>query len=58
VDAVLAAGGRLLSDKRAPSYWSLIDAEGNVADIATWQDSDQDGDDQGGDDQDGNDQPG
>ncbi len=38
VDAVLAAGGRLLSDKHAPSYWSLIDSEGNVVDIATWQD--------------------
>ncbi len=38
VDAVLAAGGRMLSDRYAPSYWSLIDAEGNVVDIATWQD--------------------
>lgn len=38
VAAVLDAGGRLLSDKHAPGYWSLIDAEGNVADIATWQD--------------------
>ena len=38
VDAVLAAGGRLLSDRQAPKYWSLIDQEGNVADIATWQD--------------------
>jgi len=40
VDAVLAAGGRLLGDRNAPSYWSLIDAEGNVVDIATWQDRD------------------
>ncbi len=37
VDAVIAAGGRLLGDKYAPSYWSLIDVEGNVVDIATWQ---------------------
>lgn len=37
VDAVLAAGGRLLGDRHAPAWWSLIDAEGNVIDIATWQ---------------------
>jgi 4a-hydroxytetrahydrobiopterin dehydratase len=37
VDAVLAAGGRLLGDRNAPAYWSLIDPEGNVVDIATWQ---------------------
>jgi 4a-hydroxytetrahydrobiopterin dehydratase len=37
VDAVLAAGGRILGDKHAPAWWSLIDAEGNVVDIATWQ---------------------
>lgn len=37
VDAVIAAGGRLLGDRHAPAFWSLIDAEGNVVDIATWQ---------------------
>ena len=37
VDAIIAAGGRLLGDRHAPSFWSLIDAEGNVVDIATWQ---------------------
>lgn len=37
VEAVLAAGGRMLGDRHAPRYWSLIDAEGNVVDIATWQ---------------------
>lgn len=37
VDAVLAAGGRMLGDKNAPAWWSLIDPEGNVVDIATWQ---------------------
>jgi 4a-hydroxytetrahydrobiopterin dehydratase len=37
VDAIIASGGRLLSDRQAPAYWSLIDAEGNVIDIATWQ---------------------
>ncbi len=37
VDAVLAAGGRMLGDRHAPAFWSLIDPEGNVVDIATWQ---------------------
>jgi len=37
VQSVLDAGGRLLGDKYAPAWWSLIDADGNVADIATWQ---------------------
>ena len=37
VDAIIAAGGRMLGDRNAPSYWSLIDPEGNVVDIATWQ---------------------
>ncbi|NEN06137.1 4a-hydroxytetrahydrobiopterin dehydratase [Diaminobutyricibacter tongyongensis] len=37
VDAVLAAGGRMLGDTYAPAWWSLIDPEGNVVDIATWQ---------------------
>lgn len=34
-DAV-AAGGRLVSDARAPSYWVLADAQGNQACITTW----------------------
>jgi 4a-hydroxytetrahydrobiopterin dehydratase len=34
-DAV-AAGGRLVSDGRAPSYWVLADAQGNQACITTW----------------------
>lgn len=37
VDAILAAGGRMLGDRNAPAWWSLIDPEGNVVDIATWQ---------------------
>lgn len=37
VQAVLDAGGRLLGDRHAPAWWSLIDADGNVADIATWR---------------------
>jgi 4a-hydroxytetrahydrobiopterin dehydratase len=37
VAAILAAGGRMLGDRYAPAWWSLIDPEGNVVDIATWQ---------------------
>ena len=36
VAAALAAGGRLLSDEHAPAWWTLADAEGNEADVATW----------------------
>lgn len=41
IDAVLAAGGRVLGDRFAPAAVSLIDPEGNVVDIATWQGRDQ-----------------
>jgi 4a-hydroxytetrahydrobiopterin dehydratase len=37
VDAILKAGGRMLGDRYAPESWSLIDPEGNVVDVATWQ---------------------
>lgn len=37
VAAAIAAGGRLVSDRHAPMWWSLADAEGNEADVATWQ---------------------
>jgi 4a-hydroxytetrahydrobiopterin dehydratase len=36
VAAGLAAGGHLVSDEHAPAWWTLADAEGNEADIATW----------------------
>lgn len=36
VAAALAAGGRLLSDAPAPSWWVLADPEGNEACVATW----------------------
>jgi 4a-hydroxytetrahydrobiopterin dehydratase len=36
VAAALAAGGRLVSDRHAPAWWTLADAEGNEVDIATW----------------------
>jgi 4a-hydroxytetrahydrobiopterin dehydratase len=37
IAAALAAGGTLLSDKEAPAFWVLADAEGNEACITTWQ---------------------
>ena len=37
IDAAIAAGGRLLSDVRAPAFWVLADPEGNEACICTWQ---------------------
>ncbi len=35
VDAALAAGGRMVRDQFAPMWWTLADAAGNEADIAT-----------------------
>jgi len=35
VAAALAAGGRLVRDDFAPSWWTLADASGNEADVAT-----------------------
>src|SRR5439155_8111997 len=35
VAAALAAGGHLVSDEHAPQWWTLADAEGNEADVAT-----------------------
>lgn len=37
IDAAVAAGGRLLSDTRAPAFWVLADPEGNEACVCTWQ---------------------
>jgi 4a-hydroxytetrahydrobiopterin dehydratase len=37
VDAILAAGGRMLGDRYAPAWWSLVDPEGNVVDVCTWE---------------------
>lgn len=36
IAAAVAAGGRLVSDGRAPSFWVLADAQGNQACITTW----------------------
>ncbi|MFE3456669.1 VOC family protein [Nocardiopsis aegyptia] len=37
VEAALAAGGRLVSEARAPAFWVLADREGNEACVTTWQ---------------------
>ncbi len=37
VAAALVAGGRLLSDGRAPAFWVLADPEGNEVCVTTWQ---------------------
>lgn len=38
LEAALAAGGELLTDDYARSFWVLSDAEGNEVCICTWQD--------------------
>jgi 4a-hydroxytetrahydrobiopterin dehydratase len=38
IDAALAAGGRLVTDRYARAFWVLADADGNEACICTWQD--------------------
>jgi 4a-hydroxytetrahydrobiopterin dehydratase len=40
IGAALAAGGRMVRDQFAPSWWTLADAAGNEADIATVKDRD------------------
>jgi 4a-hydroxytetrahydrobiopterin dehydratase len=36
IAAALAAGGQLVTDRYAPAWWTLADAEGNEVDVATW----------------------
>ncbi|GAA0444345.1 hypothetical protein Aca07nite_53450 [Actinoplanes capillaceus] len=38
IDRALAAGGTLVSDAEAPSFWVLADPEGNKVCLCTWQD--------------------
>ena len=38
VAAAIAAGGKLVSDEFARSWWILADADGNEACVCTWQD--------------------
>ncbi|MEU7904510.1 4a-hydroxytetrahydrobiopterin dehydratase [Actinoplanes sp. NPDC049118] len=37
IEAALAAGGTLVSDAEAPSFWVLADPEGNKVCLCTWQ---------------------
>lgn len=37
VAAAVEAGGTLVSDERAPTFWVLADAQGNQACLTTWQ---------------------
>jgi len=41
VRAALAAGGRLVDDSHARSFWVLADAEGNEVCVCTWTDRDE-----------------
>ncbi len=36
IEAALAAGGTMVSDKAAPRFWVLADAEGNEICVCTW----------------------
>jgi 4a-hydroxytetrahydrobiopterin dehydratase len=40
IAAAIAAGGHLVTDQHAPSWWVLADAEGNEACVATWMSRD------------------
>lgn len=40
IDAAVAAGGTLVTDEYAPSFWVLADPEGNRVCLCTWQDRD------------------
>ena len=37
IDAALAAGGTLVSDEEAPSFWVLADPDGNRICLCTWE---------------------
>lgn len=39
VDAAVAAGGRLVDDSHAPSWWSLASPDNHGVDIAAWPDA-------------------
>lgn len=40
IQAAVDAGGRLVSDERAPAFWVLADPDGNQACICTWESRD------------------
>jgi 4a-hydroxytetrahydrobiopterin dehydratase len=37
IEAALAAGGTVVSDEQAPSFWVLADPDGNKVCLCTWQ---------------------
>ena len=37
IKAALDAGGTLVSDDRAPTFWVLADPQGNKCCVTTWQ---------------------
>jgi 4a-hydroxytetrahydrobiopterin dehydratase len=39
IAAALEAGGRIVYDGHAPSWWTLADPEGNEVDVAPWPDT-------------------
>lgn len=41
IAAAIAAGGRLVSDRAAPMFWILADAEGNEICVCTWEGRDE-----------------
>jgi uncharacterized SAM-binding protein YcdF (DUF218 family) len=40
IDAALAAGGTLVSDEHAPTFWVVSDPDGNKVSLCTWQPGD------------------
>jgi len=40
IEAALAAGGTVVHDEHAPSFWVLADPDGNKVCLCTWQDRD------------------
>jgi 4a-hydroxytetrahydrobiopterin dehydratase len=41
IEAALAAGGTMVSDRAAPMFWILADAEGNEICVCTWEGRDE-----------------
>lgn len=55
VESALAAGGRLVTDEYAPSWWVLADAEDNEVCVCTWQGREASGEDDAGEKSNGDD---
>lgn len=43
IDAAVAAGGSVVDDSHAPSFWVLADADGNRSCLCTWQEKREEG---------------